>query len=117
MVAAKPFPVSCLTVLALLVQIVALLQQAEPKSYQGVYVAGDIILGKNVFNLGHWLWQQLVEQSLPTPEIRGSNTNFGKNLSVNLLIAKYGKVDNQEKEAGVGPFFKRNILKTCQRLG
>ena len=46
MVAAKPFPVSCLTVLALLVQIVALLQQAEPKSYQGVYVAGDIILGK-----------------------------------------------------------------------
>ena len=49
MVAAKPFPVSCLTVVALLVQIVALLQQAEPKSYQGVYVAGDIILGNERF--------------------------------------------------------------------
>ena len=71
MVAAKPFPVSCLTVLALLVQIVALLQQAEPKSYQGVYVAGDIILGKKtLLKLGQWLWHQLADQSLPTPEIR-----------------------------------------------
>ena len=81
MVAAKPFPVSCLTVLALLVQIVALLQQAEPKSYQGVYVAGDIILGKKTFfNLGQWLWYSWQTSHFP-------HQRSGKNLSVNRSVA------------------------------
>ena len=29
---------------------------------------------------------QLAERSLPTPEIRGSNPNIGKNLSVNCIF-------------------------------
>ena len=44
---------------------------------------------------------QLVEQSLPTPEIRGANLNIGKVLSTNCnLIEKY---ENKEKKAGNGP--------------
>ena len=40
---------------------------------------------------------QLAEWSLPTREIRGSNPNIGKNLSVNCIILK------DEKEAGICP--------------
>ena len=42
---------------------------------------------------------QLVERSLPTPEIRGSNPNFGK-----LYLPIVNRKDkNKEKEAGNGP--------------
>jgi hypothetical protein len=48
-------PVRYVTVALLFLQILCLLQQAEPKSYQGVYVAGDIILGKLLPHvLGPW---------------------------------------------------------------
>ena len=46
---------------------------------------------------------QLVERSLPTPEIRGSNPNIGK---LYLPIVHW-KDENKEKEAGNGPFLKK----------
>ena len=43
---------------------------------------------------------QLVEQSLPTPEIHGLNPNIGKfYITMGLII---GKDENKEKEAGNG---------------
>ena len=51
---------------------------------------------------------QLVEQSLPTPEIRGSNPDIGKILSANSTIEK---AKNKEKEAGNGPSLKKVDLK------
>ena len=42
---------------------------------------------------------QLVEPSLPTPEIRGLNPEIGKLLSTNYTIEK---AKNKEKEAGNG---------------
>ena len=44
----------------------------------------------------------MVEQSLPTPEIRVSNSNIGKILSTNCTI-KNRKDKNKEKEAGNSP--------------
>ena len=50
---------------------------------------------------------QLVERSLPTPEVHGSNL-----VIVKLLYRTFGflqlkiKVENNEKEAGNGPFKK-----------
>ena len=44
---------------------------------------------------------QLVERSLPTPEIDGSNPNNGKILSTNCTF--YKKRGKSEKEAGNGP--------------
>lgn len=38
----------------------------------------------------------LAEQMLPTPELRGLNSNIGKNLSVDCIIKKR---QNKEKEA------------------
>ena len=49
---------------------------------------------------------QLAEQSLLTPEIRGSNPNIGKNSSVNCIISKD---ENKEKEAGIRPLKKRKV--------
>ena len=46
---------------------------------------------------------QLVERSLPTSDIRGSNPNIGKILPTNCAL-KYNK--NKEKEAGNGPSLK-----------
>ena len=46
---------------------------------------------------------QLVERSLPTPEIRGSNPNIGKFY----LPIGNRKEENKEKEAGNGPFLKK----------
>ena len=49
---------------------------------------------------------QLVERSLPMPEVRGSNPVIGKNiLNIYLLSTVYWKDENKEKEAGNGPFF------------
>ena len=47
---------------------------------------------------------ELVERSLPTPEICGSNPNFGKVLSTNCKLNR--KDENKEKEAGNGPSLK-----------
>ena len=53
---------------------------------------------------------QLVERSLPIPEVHGSNSVIGKNLfilNICLLSTVYWKDENKEKEAGDGPFFKK----------
>ena len=47
--------------------------------------------------------EQLVERSLLTPEICGSNPDIGKILSTNCTIEK---TKNKEKEAGNGPSLK-----------
>ena len=46
----------------------------------------------------------MVERSLPTPEIRGSNPNIGKVLSTNCKLNRKDEI--KEKEAGNGPSFK-----------
>ena len=52
---------------------------------------------------------QLVERSLPTPEIRGSNPNIGK---LYLPIVHWNwKDENRENEAGNGPFKKKKFHK------
>ena len=49
---------------------------------------------------------QLVERSLPIPEVRGSNPVIGKNLlNICLLSTVFWKDENKEKEVGDGPFF------------
>ena len=52
---------------------------------------------------------QLVEWSLPIPEVRGSNPVIRKIylflLNICLLSTLYWKDENKEKEAGDGPFF------------
>ena len=48
---------------------------------------------------------QLVEWSLPTPEIRGSNPKTGKALSTNCNLNR--KDENEEKEAGNGLSLKK----------
>ena len=54
---------------------------------------------------------QLVERSLPIPEVHGSNPVIGKNvyiLNICLLSTVYWKDLNKEKEAVNGPiFFKK----------
>ena len=52
---------------------------------------------------GAVLVAQLVEQLLPVPEIRGSNSNIGKVLSTNCKLNR--KDENKEKEAVNGPSF------------
>ena len=46
---------------------------------------------------------RLVEQSLPTPEVRGSNPNIAKFYQPIVII----KDKNKEKEAGNGPSLKK----------
>ena len=48
---------------------------------------------------------QLVERSLPTLEIRGSNPNIGKVLFTNCKFNRKDK--NKVKEAGNGPSLKK----------
>ena len=52
---------------------------------------------------------QLVEQSLPTPEVRSSNPVIGKIYIEHLLstVLKFEKTKIEEKEAGNGPFKKQ----------
>ena len=53
---------------------------------------------------------QLVERSLPIPEVRGLSPVIGKNLLISnifILSTVYWKDENKEKEAGNGPFFKK----------
>ena len=56
---------------------------------------------------------QLVEQSLPIPEVRGSNPVIGKNLfilKICLLSTVNRKDENKEKEAGNGPFVVKIVF-------
>ena len=47
---------------------------------------------------------QLVELSLPIPEVRGLNPVIGKNLYLTFTVFCIEKTKNKEKEAGNGPF-------------
>ena len=50
---------------------------------------------------------QLAEQSLPTPDIRGSNPDIGKkSLSIITCQLQSRKDENKENEALNGPFKK-----------
>ena len=55
---------------------------------------------------------QLVEQSLPIPEVRGSNPVIGKILFIYWTFVYcqlcVEKDENKEKEAGFGSFFKKH---------
>ena len=56
---------------------------------------------------------QLVERSLPMPEVRGSNPVIGKNLLISnicILSTVYWKDENKEKAVGNGPFFLKKSL-------
>ena len=51
---------------------------------------------------------QLVEQSLPTLDVRGSKPIFGKPLNRTFMFCQlYWKDKNKEKDAGNGRFFKK----------
>ena len=55
---------------------------------------------------------QLVERSLPIPEVCGSNPVIGKKLYGNLFTVNCIKKTNiKKKEAENGPFFKRTLTK------
>ena len=73
---------------------------------------------------------QLVEQSLPTPEVRSSNPVIGRNLYWLFIV---NCIEIKEKEAGIGPNYKKrtgiaqfqhphifteiaeNVIRTCHR--
>ena len=55
---------------------------------------------------------QLIEQSLPTPEIRGSNPDIGKILSANYTIEK---TKIKKKRPGM-PIFKKTNYKTASTI-
>ena len=57
---------------------------------------------------------QLVERSLPTPEIRGSNPNIGK-LYIPIVHWNW-KDENKEKEARIGPLKKRSIIHLAAKV-
>ena len=66
-----------------------------------------------LFFLGSGCVAQLVERSLPIPEVHGLNPVIGKNLfilNICLLSTAYWKDKNKEKEAGIGPFLKKFIF-------
>ena len=48
---------------------------------------------------------QLVERSLPTPDIRGSNPNIFKSLSTNCTLNR--KEENKENDDVKGPPYKK----------
>ena len=48
---------------------------------------------------------QLVERSLPIPEVHGSNPVIGKNYLYSTFVSCQLCIENNEKEAGDGPFF------------
>ena len=50
---------------------------------------------------------QLVEWSLPIPEVRGSNPVIGNNLYWTFTVNCFEKTKIKKKEAGNGPFFKK----------
>ena len=63
---------------------------------------------KMLLILGSGCVAQLVEWSLPIPEVRGSNPVIGKILlNICLLSTVYWNDENKEKEAGNGPSKKK----------
>ena len=50
---------------------------------------------------------QLVQWSLPTPEVRGSNPVMGKKIIECLLSTELKKTKVKKKETGNGPFFPK----------
>ena len=50
---------------------------------------------------------QLVERSLPTSEVRGSNPVIGKIFNESCLLSTELKDQKKQKDAGNGPFFKK----------
>ena len=53
---------------------------------------------------------QLVEWSLPTPEVHGSNPVISKIYNENLYRQLHWKDKNKEKEARNGPFFRKKYF-------
>ena len=54
---------------------------------------------------------QLVERSLPIPEVRSSNPVIGKNLFIlNICLLCIEKTKIKKKEAVDGPFLKKEEL-------
>ena len=54
---------------------------------------------------------QLAERSLPTPEIRGLNTDIGNELFRMYICQLLSRKDkNKEKEAGNGPIKKKSWI-------
>ena len=60
---------------------------------------------------------QLVEWSLPIPEVRGLNPVIGKIYWPFVYCQLYWKDENTEKEAGNGPFLKIKWMLDCLQLG
>ena len=57
---------------------------------------------------------QLAEWSLPIPEDPSSNPVIGNfYLFIYLLLTFCRRDENKEKEAGNGPFFLKNVTKSC----
>ena len=60
---------------------------------------------------GQWLWlAQLVERSLPIPEVRSSIPVIGENLYWTFTVSSIEKPKRKEKEVGLDPTFKTNKL-------
>ena len=59
---------------------------------------------------------QLVERSLPTPEVRGSNLVIGTLLYYLYAINCIGNSKNEEKEAGNGPVYIDYLMHYCYRF-
>ena len=62
---------------------------------------------------------QLVERSLPIPEIRGSNPVIGKNLfilNICFLSTVYWKEENKEKRGREWPIFKKECAKNYTEI-
>ena len=55
---------------------------------------------------------QFVEQSLPIPEVRGSNPVIGKFIYIEHLFTVHCELKRRDKgkEAGNGPFFLKKIV-------
>ena len=63
---------------------------------------------------------QLVKRSLLRPEVRGSNSVFGKNLFINiehLCQLCIGKTKIKKREAGDGPFKKKTLVVYTTQFG
>ena len=59
---------------------------------------------------------QLVERSLPTLEVRGSNSVIGKKICWILIVncVEIWKDKNKEKESGIGPFLNKPLQQLPQ---
>ena len=72
------------------------------------YLQVNWIVNNSFSRLGEVVVAQLVERSLPIPEVRGSDPVIGKKLLISnicILSTVYWKDENKGKEAGNGPFF------------